>query len=252
MTNKKQSNNKRNMSTKFLHRSLCLLVISLFFAVSNVSIAQRFSFTPTNTWDQEYYKDSYSSNQITLTNETTEALAFRWKFVANTFPAEWTFSICDLGSCFPIPPDSNDMSLTTVGGDAYFICHTSFNGFIGAGEIQLFVFELGDEAQGDTVTFRYSTTNVVGTETLSLSKPDLALFPNPTSDFVNLITAGGTEIGLVIVYNILGQPVFEKKMGVGVPGQAIPVGYLNPGQYFLSVMYTNGERETRVFYKANL
>jgi len=226
----------------------------ILFATSLVSrtVAQRFTFDPSSTWTQEYYKDDYSSNQIIITNETTEALAFRWKFVANTFPAGWNFSICDLGSCFPAPPDSNDMNVTSVGGDAYFICHTSYNGFVGAGEIQLFVFEIGDEANGDTVTFRYSTTDVLGMEPVGLDERGLTLFPNPVGDRVTLQTPPGMGISQVIVYNILGQPVLVREKEVVEPNQVLRAGHLKPGPYFVAVLYANGKRATGVFYKTNL
>ena len=228
-------------------------ILLLIVALSGQSVmAQRFTFDPSNTWEQEYYKDDYSSNQIMIINETNEALSFRWKLVNSTFPDEWSFSICDLGACFPVPPDSNDMSVTSVGGDAYFICHSSYNGFVGAGEIQLFLFEIGDEANGDTVTFRYSTTGILETTPLSSLEKPLTIFPNPATDIINLKTSRGNEISHVIIYNILGQPVFEKNKEAAAIGQAISIVQLEPGQYFVTVLYANGDRETKRFYKSLL
>ena len=235
------------MNRTAAHFSLILLVT----CVANVGFAQRFSFDPSNLWEQEYYKDDYSSNQIFITNETTEELAFRWKLVGNSFPVEWGFSICDLGSCFPIPPDSNDMNLTTAGGDAYFICHTSFNGFVGVGELALFVFEIGDEANGDTVIFRYTTTNVIGVTSSGQAQNSLMVFPNPASDMVYVNIHPGAHIRKVVVYNILGQPVIDQQTENAKRNQIL-VGNLRPGQYFVTVFYSNGERATGVFYKTQL
>jgi hypothetical protein len=141
-------------------------------------------------------------------------------------------------------PDSNEMDLTSAGGDAYFLCHMEFNGFVGTGELQVFVFEIGDEVNGDTVTFRYSTTNILGVEEDSENSKVL-LYPNPASDILNISMQVPLLVDQITVHNILGQPVYAQKGA----GTELSVARLPAGQYMLTLSYSDGTRETRKFFK---
>lgn len=229
-----------------------VVLILVLFVVSLQSNAQtqRFELSPSNGWDLEYYKDDYSSNWIYLTNLTTESLSFRWRLISNTFPAKWSMSLCDLGSCFPFPPDSNDMDPTTLGGDAYFICHTAYNGIVGTGELKLFVFEIGDEANGDTVTYKYTTTNVVGVKKHNLPDYRFTLFPNPATDILYLSTEESADVSVVEIYCSIGQRVYNTETDSRNVANGIPIRQLSPGIYHVKVLFENGKLGSSTFYKS--
>jgi len=226
--------------------------VALFCAVLIFCIgasAQRFSFDPSKSLDLEYYKDDYASNQITITNLTNESLSFRWRLLSNTFSSGWSFSFCDLGSCFIVPPDSNDMNPTSVGGDAYFICHTQFKGVVDSGALVLFVFEIGDEANGDTVTFRYTTTSVVGMVENGLGEYKIKLFPNPAVDVLYLNIGDPLEILNIEIYNSIGKSVYYAETKPGAPLHRMPIDQLASGNYYVGVLFENGKRKVASFYK---
>jgi len=232
------------MQVSMLRPTINLILLLLATAVASTGVAQRYTFSPSNTWEAEYYMADEKENQIDIVNETTEVLAFKWRMIKSTFPAEWSWYFCDLGSCFINVPDSNEMDLTTAGGDAYFLCHMEFNGFVGTGEFQVFVFEIGDEVNGDTVTFRYATTNVLGVEEYG-GKSKVLLYPNPASDVLNLSMQVPLLVDQITVHNILGQPVYAQKGA----GTELSVAKLPAGQYLLTLAYRDGTRETRKFLK---
>lgn len=227
-----------------LRPTINLILLLLATSVASTGVAQRYTFSPSNTWEAEYYMADETENQIDIVNETSEVLAFKWRMIKSTFPSEWSWYFCDLGSCFINVPDSNEMDLTSAGGDAYFLCHVEFNGFVGTGELQVFVFEIGDEVNGDTVTFRYSTTNVLGVEKDSENSKVL-LYPNPASDVLYISIQVPLLVDQIIVYNILGQPVHVQKGAV----PELSVAKLPAGQYLLTLAYRDGTRETRKFFK---
>lgn len=226
-----------------------LLVSGMVLCYSSAN-AQRFSFDPDKSIDIEYYKDDFASNQIIITNLTNESLSFRWRIISNTFSSDWGFSICDLGSCFPTPPDSNDMNPTSIGGNAYFICHTQFNGVVDSGALVLFVFEIGDEVNGDTVTFKYTTTNVVDVEENSLPEYEVKLFPNPVVDVLYLNTDVSSAVSNIRIYNILGEQVYHTETNPEILSDGILLEYLSSGIYHMSVLFENGNRKTVAFYKS--
>ena len=227
-----------------------LVVVLLAISLNSNAQTTRFEFNPSNFWEQEYYKDTYSSNWIYLNNLTTESLSFRWRLISNTFPSEWSMSLCDLGSCFPTPPDSNDMNPTLLGGDAYFICHTTYNGFVGSGELKLFVFEIGDEANGDTVTYKYTATNVVGVKEKDLPDYEIRLFPNPAVDVLYLSTDESANVSSVEIYNSIGQNVYYAETNSEKLTHGIPIKLLSPGIYHVNVLLENGKQKTSTFYKS--
>ncbi|MBL4624945.1 MAG: T9SS type A sorting domain-containing protein [Flavobacteriales bacterium] len=212
------------------------IVISLFvLTVSIQGFCQNYDFIPAKSIEITAEASGYSSNQIALNNLTTGSLQFKWKRLEDAFPAGWSYSLCDLGSCYPSAPDSATMNPTDPGGNAYFICHMTFNEVVDSGYLKLYVYEEGNEANGDTVTFNYITTAPTGIESPAVDVVEV--YPNPASGVLN-INMGNEDINFVKLYDMTGRLVLSKTETVG-SGQSIDINWLPVGQYILHVEADN-------------
>ena len=184
--------------------------LSFFIALCSMHFVhgQNFSFSPSNTLEITYTTGDFASNTVDIVNLTSGSLTFKWIRILEDFPPEWSYSMCDLGSCFPNVPDSNIMNPTGNGGDAFLTCHMTFNNTPGMAELQLYVFEVGDEANGDTVTFRY--TAVVGVDEKADNPGILKTYPNPAVDRVRVKPSAGHIIRDLKVYDMNGKVVYSE------------------------------------------
>ena len=198
-----------------------------------LSFAQRFEAEDGGLIEMTYVgaDQNFGSNTIDIINLTNppEPLSFRWVLLENTFPDEWDYSMCDLGSCFPVLPDSNDMNNTLVGEDAFIICHAFFNGVPGAGTMKFSVYEIGDPANADTLTFTYTAISV-GINNIGNAK-NVLVYPNPVSNgMLNIVADNEEDVEIV---NCIGQSVMSEK--ISKSNNVIDVNFLPTGVYFVKI-----------------
>jgi len=199
--------------SKLIPASL-MFIFFINYAYSQSS--QNFTFSPANTLDKIYNANEFAFDFIDIVNLTGGSLRFKWKKISNTFNSGWDYSICDLGRCYPDVPDSSTMDPTSPGGDAYFICHMSFNNIVGSGELKLFVYEAGDEASGDTVTFRYTTNTTSGVEETQISQSGISVYPNPANEVINVNIQNNHQIETIEVFDITGKLVYQEVFRLAV------------------------------------
>lgn len=93
----------------------------------------------------------------------------------------------------------------------------------------------------------YSTTSSINHTAASLEAEEFALiqiYPNPTTDFINIKDVNGLEVETAIILNLTGQVIHSHK------GQnVIHVQSLNSGIYILQIQLTNGKVIQRKFEK---
>ncbi|MBL4651700.1 MAG: T9SS type A sorting domain-containing protein [Flavobacteriales bacterium] len=197
--------------------------------------SQNYDFFPSKNYEKIADASGYSSDQVLINNLTSGILNLKWKKVEVGFPTGWDYSLCDLGSCYPSAPDSATMNPTDSAGDAYFICHMTFNNIVDSGYLKLFVYEDGNETGGDTVTFRYVTTppTGIGTYTPKL----ISIYPNPTASRLN-IDLGTSIIRSIKLYDTNGKLVLSDNNTLGSI-QTIDISPLPPSQYILHIEDSN-------------
>lgn len=150
---------------------------------------------------------------------------------------------------------------TTIAGNGYLIVwadedqdqgvlHSNFKLSAG-GEVVI----LSDQSQGsvDSVTFGTQTADMGyarvpnGTGDFTIQAPtfnanntllgtpgfaasDIAIYPNPATNAINITNAGVIEGKPIAIYNALGQKVYE---ATATAEMQIDTGHLTPGMYFL-------------------
>jgi hypothetical protein len=91
----------------------------------------------------------------------------------------------------------------------------------------------GCEAR-DTIKINFIEDGYVDME----SMPALNIYPNPASDFVNIVSENG-EISDVQVYDMTGRLIFNKK--VADEALTLNVASMADATYFIRVIYTDGK-----------
>lgn len=224
--------------------AICLTIL---FGPNNAG-AQNFTFSPSKTFEGDFPSNGFGSHTIDIVNQTTGSLLFKWKVLQNTFSTDWSNALCDFGSCYPVIPDSSQMKTTDPGGDAYFICYGFFNDVITTGILQLFVYEVGDETNGDTVTFKFTSTEPTG---LTDTKKDISaiqVYPNPAFNTVYVDLADFRSISALKIYNLIGQNVWTLN-DPNFSTIEIPIGDFKPGTYFIAITDQEGKQFIRNFQK---
>ncbi len=100
------------------------------------------------------------------------------------------------------------------------------------------------------VIYPYYLSSVVGEETISKSLPRTELFPNPSSDFIQLKSglSTGTKFEISIL-DILGRTIKHENLTAENDGSPISIEKLSSGIYFLRVN-ADGKNQTLRFCKA--
>lgn len=203
----------------------CLAFLNLAF-VADIQ-AQRFSYDPSNKLEESWKANEDPYLHISILNETTDTLRFRWRLLSNDLMPQWDAALCDLNKCYISIPDSGQMDPAIPGiKDAFFSLTLSLNGIPGSGKLKLFVFEIGDEANGDTVIFSINSIalpTLLEESTAFNSEKTSPVYPNPITNYLKVEAS-------VEVYNLAGNLMGK--------GSNIPTTNWPSGVYL--VKFSNG------------
>lgn len=191
-----------------------VLVFAALISATGVQ-GQNFLVSPADSAGGTFASDGFASVNVELQNQTTESLLFKWRLVDISFSPQWDYSLCDLGSCYPVVPDSAEMDITSPGGDAFFTCHMSFNNTNGYGALRIFVYEDGDEANGDTITFGFTAVTPTAIAETPLSNP-LDIYPNPTTGQVTISLNNQEMNGEFSILDLSGKTIHSQRLNGAV------------------------------------
>ncbi|MCH8904337.1 MAG: T9SS type A sorting domain-containing protein [Bacteroidetes bacterium] len=228
-----------------------LVALIIITSLSQHSFGQNFILSPSDSVVMEYDASSFGSNDITIVNQTMGSLTFKWRLVSNTLLSGWDKSLCDLGACYPVIPDSSIMTPTDPGGNAFFIFHTFFNGVAGTGALELFVFEVGDEANGKNVYFEYTATGSTAIDDKDAKSSNINIYPNPIEDVITVSLSTQEIIKDVEIVNVLGETIAYQIVDEMLDNIQIHVSHLQPGAYFIIINQEEGIRTVRKLLKVN-
>ena len=116
---------------------------------------------------------------------------------------------------------TNSTSINTVSGTTYYVAVT--NG--GAFDVTLDI-----------------TSSILSTNNFSLS--NISLFPNPTTDILNIKVPNGVELNAVNVYSILGN-----NMNINLSDNTIDMSALSRGMYLVNLETSEGTITQKVTKK---
>ncbi len=228
------------------NKSLIVFVFSLFA----LSIqAQNFQYDPAQHIDEEIQEENYSYHEIRAITHDLSGVHFRWILIENTFPEDWSYSLCDLGGCYVGIPGSGTMTEITNadalnGVQGFLKLNITASTFYGEGDVVFYVYEIGDTANGDTVSMHISWPDPASSlNDVSLNK--IQMYPNPVTDEVHFTNLIGVE--QIDIIGINGQQLYALK-----PKGAeftLSCTELPEGIYFAKLRATSGESVTKRLVK---
>ena len=130
--------------------------------------------------------------------------------------------------------DSSTYFVKNTGNSVYEVVFTGFSG--GAAEESFF-----------------SVRKIVNSVNTVNAVENFTVYPNPSSDVVNINVAATADInGVVRIMDVAGKTVYQQNMSVAQGQQvtkAIDVSALNSGMYFVSITSNNGTSTQKLIVK---
>jgi hypothetical protein len=135
-----------------------------------------------------------------------------WKFIDFHLDPKWAFvSICDNLGCFSGSVGLYDGSIThtsdNIAPSAYGDFKVSFNGDSAANNTKSYVtVELSNGSYTKPATF-VAYKNPAGIVTSFLQDNDIAIFPNPAQNYIDVVYSPASDVKTIALYNLIGKVV---------------------------------------------
>jgi hypothetical protein len=188
---------------KNLYSSVLLALAALTFGGAQ---AQNYVYNPVQYLEHEVSNGSFEIIDIFMATPTDEDITYAWELTDNTFPAAWTYSICDYSGCYPGGTLNATMTPLTIadmqaGTSAFLKLNLTTGTTSGNGILEFYVYDESDYSRGDVVTFDLTWDNATGvTEVAPLL---LNMGPNPVTDVLNVQV--GTNIVNLSITDMTGK-----------------------------------------------
>ncbi len=149
--------------------------------------------------------------KTTILNNSSEMKTVLWERNILSLSEGWETSFCDKNVCYNPDIDAFEFDLDSM-EQAEVSVYGYPKGFDRAGEgidgattVEIKFTDAGDPNNTVTGTFDVQTEGFTTTSTRFASKPNIKIYPNPTSQYISLTEA--TNVNRLMVYNIVGRPV---------------------------------------------
>lgn len=221
------------------------LVLSLFQA--NPAKAQNYSISPNDTLIVSAPYNELTIFDIYMVNNVNTKISLSWMSISNTLPAGWDYSLCDLGSCYAGIPASGTMDSVNVGGQGFLGLNVNPYAISGTGTVRIYVYESGNQANGDTLTW-IVTSSPTSTDEVTMESL-ISIYPNPAAGKINIQLAG-TEVKLAFaeLYTITGRKLAIKSLA-GYVEKSFDISAYPAGVYFIRLIDENGAFTDKRFIK---
>lgn len=217
----------------------------LLIAVLTISctvFSQNLVFSPSQHVVEDVQAENFSFHEMEMTTPNPEAIQFKWQLISNSFPAEWSYSLCDQGGCYVGVPPSGTMDAITQeeaenGKKGFFKINLTAGYNYGRGVVKIYVYDSNDVTRGDTLSFDINWAQEASALNEKNQKMDINIYPNPASNFINLSNLNN-DIEKIALFNILGESVYSQN--VSAEEKLVNVSHLNRGSYFLTFYVKDG------------
>lgn len=190
--------------------------------------------------------NSFEYWQINVTTPNPEAITFKWTLLLNTFPAPWSYALCDYTNCYIGIPNLGTMSAISLnqaqnfGTEGFIKINVTTGTNYGNGKVVFYVYDANDINRGDTISLTVDYS--VGINEI-MNANLISFYPNPAKNKVQFNNESDENI-TVNIYNSLGELVVNQEI-YSNQSSAVDVGKLNSGIYFVSFVDTNGAKQTQ-------
>lgn len=145
-----------------------------------------------------------------IKNEGESTVTLMWKRNIIELKDGWETAVCDKNLCY-IPSygetsaaDGTNLVLEP-GEESNFDVHVYPDGTEGFAIVEVSAVDITDAANTVTGTYHFNREVSTSTNTFSIAKPDIKIFPNPTTNYISLSNEEYVE--RLAIYNIVGRRV---------------------------------------------
>jgi hypothetical protein len=211
-----------------------------FLLFSFLLRAQTYSISPAKTVTFNAAFSNVTIYDIFQRNTGNSKIILKWERVSVNLPAEWGYSMCDLGACHTgIPAGPETMDTVNVGSSGLLGLNIDPGTTAGSGTVKVFVYQDGFRNNGDTLTW-YVTAGTTGFAEISV-EPGIQIFPNPAHHFLSF-NMGQDESPLAVIMDGTGRTVLSHSPHKGT--NTVDISSLDKGIYFLKIDLKN-----KVFFR---
>ena len=212
------------------------IILSLFFCtICLLAFAQSGITVTPNPVEVEVSaaEDDVEAHNF-INNGTAGEVQLRWVRISEDMPAEWESWVCDNNLCYgPSTNETPSNRPVIIAGNqnGIMIMHVDPNNVPGVGTIMLEITDFNDHSIViDTAIYIFNAMTV-STSELEQEVESLSIFPNPTTDYIQL--SNNTIVDQVVIYNVLGKRMLDYRYE---PGRHYDVAGLPAGFYLVSLV----------------
>jgi len=238
-----QTINHSLFKSVFMKKCLYLSLVLFLAGTGNMAAQPNIVVNPdslyASTPSTEFEIDLLSQ----ITNLTSGTVTIRWTRVIEQKPPEWTVNFCDKNLCYLEVVSSRTFELNN--GESGMLKPIFYpNEVPGTGVLRLYLqSETPGVTWADTIVYVAVATGVSGTVNIE-QVTDVAVFPNPVTDILNVVTADANLQGQWRITDTAGKVWRCSTAGVSAIAGQIPVAQLPAGLYFLNIATPDGRHAT--------
>lgn len=250
---------KKALTMKRIILSIFTVAAVMHSLASNAQTATTFTTSATSSAspnaDTVYANVQFAANNIydNISSVASGGVIIKWKVIATNFPADWqtgaALGVCDNTLCHSNYSNTLWNSSTntgtsytsgtysTAGGDFHLALDLSSTTTTGKYYLTVQLADNSNANSTKTVTFLIGQ-NPTGVNNVTKTD-DIALYPNPATDQVNVVYSADDNIKTIAIYNIIGK-VVKVYNPLDNSSAKLNIENIPSGIYFVRLIDTQG------------
>jgi hypothetical protein len=229
------------------HLYIIIVTFGVLLFSFNVK-AQNYTISPNDTLIATAPYNELTIFDIFMQNTANNKISLSWSTISSSIPTGWDYSLCDLGTCYPGLPAGATMDSVNVGGQGFLGLNINPYSIPGTAMVRIYVYETGNQANGDSLTWIINSAPVNIDEVTIESIVNI--YPNPAAGKINIQVS--TEIRLVSaeLYTITGKKLSERSLA-GFTQESFDISAYPAGVYFIRLIGEDGAIADKRFIKTD-
>jgi len=166
----------------------------------------------------------------------------KWRVIDKNIPTDWSFiGMCDNNICWPPSVLNGGAYVSNAYGSSFGDFHAIFNGDAASmGSVAWIKVQANDTSNFYSHTYVFVATKfAAGVSTVVKAEDDVALYPNPARNNVNVVFDAGLNVKNVAIYNMIGKAV--KVFRVAGNSAKMDINDIPAGIYFVRLVNAQGQ-----------